>query len=260
MEMTHRSPEFEEILFRAERNLRQLMAIPEEYAVIFLQGGGSLQFTMVPMNLCMPGKTGGRAAYRECGRPKRSRSLKKAFLIRLAASTEAEKFTRVPRKDEITLAAGRFLRVHGVEQHDRRNAMERVSPDWEVPLVADMSSDIASRRMDVGRFGLIFAGAQKNLGPSGVTVMIVRRDLAERADKTCQRCCNTEQRSKSARCFIRRRRLRCTSWVLCWNGSPRKAEWRRLKSEMKRKPECSTTRLMPAAFILVRCRKNRART
>jgi phosphoserine aminotransferase len=103
MEMTHRSPEFEEILFRAERNLRELMAIPEDYAVIFLQGGGSLQFTMVPMNLCLSGKpvdvlhTGMWTA-------KAITELKRGIPYRLAASTEEEKFTRVPRTDEITLA------------------------------------------------------------------------------------------------------------------------------------------------------------
>src|ERR1700683_246484 len=100
MEMTHRAPEFEEILFRAERNLRQLLAIPQEYAVLFLQGGGSLQFTMVPMNLCLPGKpvdlihTGTWTA-------KALGELKKGILHNVAASTEADKFARLPRKDEI---------------------------------------------------------------------------------------------------------------------------------------------------------------
>jgi phosphoserine aminotransferase len=182
MEMTHRSPEFEEILFRAERNLRELMAIPEDYAVIFLQGGGSLQFTMVPMNLCLPGKpvdvlhTGMWTA-------KAIVELKKGVPYRLAASTEAEKFTRVPRMDEITLAPDASY-VYMVSNNTIEGTQWIDFPrTGEVPLVADMSSDIASRGIDVSRFGLIFAGAQKNLGPSGVTVVIVRRDLAERTDK-----------------------------------------------------------------------------
>src|SRR6202167_5670889 len=145
MEMTHRSPEFEEILFRAERNLCQLLAIPQEYAVLFLQGGGSLQFTM-------------------------------------AASTEAQKFARVPRKDEITLSQDTSY-VYMASNNTIEGTQWSEFPDaGNVPLVADMSSDIASRPIDVSRFGLIFAGAQKNLGPAGVTVVIVRRDLAERAD------------------------------------------------------------------------------
>ena len=182
MEMTHRSPEFEEILFRAERNLRELMAIPEDYAVIFLQGGGSLQFTMVPMNLCLPGKpvdvlhTGMWTA-------KAIVELKKGIPYRLAASTEAEKFSRVPRMDEIALAPDASYVYMASNNTIEGTQWSDFPQTGEVPLVADMSSDIASRRIDVSRFGLIFAGAQKNLGPSGVTVVIVRRDLAERADK-----------------------------------------------------------------------------
>ena len=182
MEMTHRSSEFEEILFRAERNLRELMAVSEDYAVIFLQGGGSLQFTMVPMNLCLPGKpvdvlhTGMWTA-------KAIAELKRGMPYRLAASTEAEKFTRVPRMDEITLAADASYVYMASNNTIEGTQWSDFPQTGGVPLVADMSSDIASRRIDVGRFGLIFAGAQKNLGPSGVTVVIVRRDLAERADK-----------------------------------------------------------------------------
>jgi phosphoserine aminotransferase len=182
MEMTHRSPEFEEILFRAERNLRELLAVPEDYAVIFLQGGGSLQFTMVPMNLCLPGKpvdvlhTGMWTA-------KAIVELKRGVPYRLAASTEEEKFTRVPRMDEITLAPDASYVYMASNNTIEGTQWSDFPQTGEVPLVADMSSDIASRRIDVSRFGLIFAGAQKNLGPSGVTVVIVRRDLAERADK-----------------------------------------------------------------------------
>jgi phosphoserine aminotransferase len=182
MEMTHRSPEFEEILFRAERNLRQLMAIPEEYAVIFLQGGGSLQFTMAPMNLCLPGKpvdvlhTGMWTA-------KAIAELEKGVPFRLAASTEAQKFTRVPRKDEIALSQDASYVYMASNNTIEGTQWSEFPQTGEVPLVADLSSDIASRRIDVRRFGLIFAGAQKNLGPSGATVVIIRRDLAERADK-----------------------------------------------------------------------------
>jgi phosphoserine aminotransferase len=182
MEMSHRSPEFESINAAAEAGLRKHLQIPEEYAVIFVQGGGSLQFSMAPMNLCLPGKpvdlihTGTWTA-------KALGELKKGVLHNIAASTEAEKFTRVPRKDEIRYSADASY-VHICTNNTIEGTQWTEMPETgSVPLVADMSSDIASRPVDVKRFGLIFAGAQKNLGPSGVTVVIVRKDLAERADK-----------------------------------------------------------------------------
>ena len=181
MELSHRSAEFEAINTAAEQNLRKLLAIPEEYAVIFVQGGGSMQFTMVPMNLCLPGKpvdvlhTGAWTA-------KAIGELKKGVLHNIAATTEAEKFIRVPRREEIHLspeASYTYMCTNNTIEGTQYTEL----PASAAPLVADMSSDIASRPMDVSKFGLVFAGAQKNLGPSGVTVVIVRKDLAERADK-----------------------------------------------------------------------------
>jgi phosphoserine aminotransferase len=181
MEMSHRSPEFEEINSRAEQLLRRLMSIPEEYAVIFLQGGGSMQFTMVPLNLYLDGKpvdvlhTGMWTA-------KAIAELKKSAPYRIAATSEPEKFTRVPRTNEIDLASDAsyvYMCSNNTIEGTQWRAMPRTG---DVPLVADMSSDILSRPVNVRQFGLIFAGAQKNLGQSGVTVVIVRRDLAERAD------------------------------------------------------------------------------
>jgi len=183
MEMSHRSPEFEGIASRAEAGLRKHLAIPDEYAVVFLQGGGSMQFTMVPMNLCLPGKpvdllhTGTWTA-------KALGELKKGVLHTVAASTEGEKFTRVPRQNEIKLSSEPSY-VHMCTNNTIEGTQWHTMPaTGGAPLVADMSSDIASRAIDVKKFGLIFAGAQKNLGPSGVTVVIVRKDLAERADKS----------------------------------------------------------------------------
>ncbi|HYL84907.1 MAG TPA: 3-phosphoserine/phosphohydroxythreonine transaminase [Candidatus Angelobacter sp.] len=182
MEMSHRSPEFESINAAAEQKLRSLLAIPDDYAVIFLQGGGSLQFTMAPMNLCLPGKpvdvlhTGAWTA-------KAIGELKKGILHRIAASTESEKFTRVPRPEEIQFSPDASY-VHLCTNNTIEGTQWNAIPESAgVPLVADMSSDIASRPIDVRKFGLIFAGAQKNLGPSGVTVVILRKELAERADK-----------------------------------------------------------------------------
>jgi len=181
MEMSHRSPEYEAINTASEQNLRKLLAISEDYAVIFVQGGGSMQFSCVPQNLALQGKpidvlhTGAWTA-------KAIGELKKGFLHTIAASTEAEKFIRVPRAEEIKLspdASYTYLCTNNTIEGTQYHSL----PASAAPLVADMSSDIASRPIDVSKFGLIFAGAQKNLGPSGVTVVIVRKDLAERADK-----------------------------------------------------------------------------
>ena len=181
MEMSHRSPEYEEINSRAEQLLRRLMAIPEEYAVIFLQGGGSMQFTMMPLNLHVDGKpvdvlhTGMWTA-------KAIAELKKSAPYRIAATSEPEKFTRVPRVNEIDLASDASY-VYMCSNNTIEGTQWRTMPrTGDVPLVADMSSDILSRQMNVRQFGAIFAGAQKNLGQSGATVIIIRKDLAERAD------------------------------------------------------------------------------
>jgi phosphoserine aminotransferase len=182
MEMSHRSPEFESINAHAEAGLRKQLAIPDDYAVIFVQGGGSMQFTMVPMNLCLPGKPVD-LLYTGAWTAKALGELKKGILHNVAASTEAEKFTRVPRKDEMHFSPDASY-VHMCTNNTIEGTQWHALPDTGVvPLVADMSSDIASRPMDVKKFGLIFAGAQKNLGPSGATVVIIRKDLAERADK-----------------------------------------------------------------------------
>jgi len=186
MEMSHRSPEFESINTAAEQKLRDLLGIPDDYAVIFVQGGGSMQFTMAPMNLCLPGKpvdvlhTGAWTA-------KAIGELKKGFLHHIAASTEPEKFARLPRRDEMKFSPDASY-VHICTNNTIEGTQWTALPGTgtltgNAPLVADMSSDIASRPIEVKKYGVIFAGAQKNLGPSGVTVVIIRKDLAERADK-----------------------------------------------------------------------------
>lgn len=180
MEMSHRSPEFEGILAHAESGLRRAMSISDDYAVLFLQGGASLQFSMVPMNLYLPGKpidvlhTG---AWTE----KAIEEIKKVAEYRLAASTEAEKFRRLPRPGEIEFNPDASY-VHLCSNNTIFGTQWRSFPTTGVvPLVADMSSDILSRVIDVSKFGLIFAGAQKNIGPAGVTVVIMRKDLTGRA-------------------------------------------------------------------------------
>jgi len=149
--------------------------------VSFLQGGGSLQFAMVPMNLWVSGKpvdvlhTGAWTA-------KAIEELNKIAQYRLAASTEADKFTRVPKPSEISLDANASYVAMCTNNTIEGTQWSYLPATGGVPLVADMSSDIASKPIDVRRFGLIFAGAQKNLGSAGATVIIIRKDLAERAN------------------------------------------------------------------------------
>jgi len=182
MEMSHRSPEFESINAAAEAGLRKHLSIPDDYAVIFVQGGGSMQFTMAPMNLCLPNKPVD-LIHTGTWTGKALGELKKGIAHRVAGTTEPVKFTRVPRKDELSLSPDASY-VHMCTNNTIEGTQYHTMPETgEVPLVADMSSDIASRPIDVKKFGVIFAGAQKNLGPSGATVVIVRKDLAERADK-----------------------------------------------------------------------------
>lgn len=176
MEMSHRGKEFTSVIEQAEADLRELMGIPEQYKVLFLQGGATQQFAQIPMNLL----AGRSADYIVTG----SWS-KKAFVeaqrigtVRCAATTADSKFTRLPTAEEIKLDPfAAYLHVctnetiHGVEIPAERIA------DTGVPLVADMSSHILSRPVNVEKFGLIYAGAQKNIGPSGVTLVIIHRDL-----------------------------------------------------------------------------------
>src|SRR5271156_3786373 len=182
MEMSHRSKEFEDIIAGAESKLRQLMSIPDDYGVIFVQGGGSAQFTMAPMNLCLAGQPIDML-HTGMWTGKAISELKKGIPYRLAATTEPEKIKRGPPPDENQLSGDASYVYMCTNNTIEGSQWTSIPETGGTPLVADMSSDILSRPIDVNRFGLIFAGAQKNLGPSGATVVIVRKDLAERADK-----------------------------------------------------------------------------
>ncbi len=180
MEISHRSKAFDDIIKRAEADLRSLGNVPDNYKVLFLQGGASLQFSSVPMNLLGPGAS---ADYIVTGSwsKKALKEAKKVGATRVAASTEEGGFKRVPRQDELQLAADAAY-VHMTSNNTIAGTQFHYVPDTgSVPLVSDASSDIFSRPIDVSKFGLIYAGAQKNLGPSGVTLVIVREDLLERS-------------------------------------------------------------------------------
>ena len=176
MEMSHRGKEFMSIASKAESDLRELLGIPTGYKVLFLQGGASAQFAMVPMNL-LRGK--GKADYINTGQwsKKAIAEARRYCEVNIAATAEAGKFTSIPARDTWqTDPDAAYLHytpnetIGGVEFH-------WIPETGGVPLVADMSSTLLSRPLDVSRYGVIYAGAQKNIGPAGLTVVIVREDL-----------------------------------------------------------------------------------
>ena len=179
MEMSHRSKEFVEIAESAEADLRQLLDIGDDYHVLFLQGGASMQFAAVPFNLCGPDDT---VDYIHTGSwgSKAIAEAERLASVNVAATSEASNFDHVPARSSWHLSPDAAYchivaneTIHGVQFHD--------FPATSSPLVADMSSELLSRPIDVSRFGLIYAGAQKNLGPAGFAVVIVHRELAGHA-------------------------------------------------------------------------------
>ncbi|ROR32290.1 3-phosphoserine/phosphohydroxythreonine transaminase [Inmirania thermothiophila] len=180
MEMSHRGKAFVAIAEEAEAELRALAGIPEHYEVLFLQGGASLQFAMVPLNL-LRGK--GKADYVNTGSwsTKAIKEARRFCEVNVAASSEASRFTTIPPQAEWRLDPDAAY-VHYTPNETIGGVEFHWVPDTgDVPLVADMSSTILSRPLEVERFGLIYAGAQKNIGPAGLTLVIVREDLVGHA-------------------------------------------------------------------------------
>lgn len=175
MEMSHRGKEFMSIAEKTENDLRELAGIPKNYKVLFLQGGASSQFAMVPMNL-LRGRT--TADYINTGQwsTKAIEEAGRYCTVNVAASSQDKNFTYVPPQNEWRLN-NQAAYVHYTSNETIGGVEFHWIPDTDVPLVADMSSDILSRPLDVTRYGLIYAGAQKNLGPAGLTLVIVREDL-----------------------------------------------------------------------------------
>jgi phosphoserine aminotransferase len=180
LEVSHRSKAFEDILDETEATIRELAGIPENYRVLFLQGGASLQFSMVPMNLLPEGAT---ADYLVTGvwATKAAEEARKVGKVHIAATTKAEQFSRIPRVEEIVLTPGAAYvhmtsnnTIYGTEWKELPEIGDRL-------LVSDTSSDMFSRPIDVQRHAVIYAGAQKNLGPAGVTLVIIREDLLPRS-------------------------------------------------------------------------------
>ncbi|TQR45015.1 3-phosphoserine/phosphohydroxythreonine transaminase [Paenibacillus popilliae] len=183
MEMSHRGAVYEQVHNEAKQLLKELLNIPSGYDVLFLQGGASTQFAMVPMNLLTEGKVG---AYVHTG-SWAEKAIKEAELIgatRVIASTEADRFMRVPTPEEV-VAPEDAAYVHITSNETIGGTQYHAYPDsGSVPLIGDLSSDILCRPVDVSKFGMIYAGAQKNLGPSGVTVVIAKEELIASSPKT----------------------------------------------------------------------------
>jgi phosphoserine aminotransferase len=183
LEISHRSKPFEEILAGCEADLRKAANIPDGYHVLFLQGGASLQFSMVPMNL-LP--SGGSADYVVTGAwsQKAVKEAKRVGGVKIAASTESENFARVPRQAELKLDPAAAYVHYTTNNTIFGTEFDYVPETAGVPLVTDASSDILSAPIDVSKFALIYAGAQKNLAPAGVTLAIVRDDMLKRTPST----------------------------------------------------------------------------
>lgn len=179
MEMSHRSDEVVAIAEKAEQDLRDLLAIPANYKVLFLQGGASSQFAMVPMNLTADSQA---VDYVNTGQwsTKAIKEAQRFCNVNVVATSEADNFTSVPAFDSWQLSSGAAY-LHYCPNETIGGVAFDFIPEVEVPLVADFSSSILSEPLDVSRFGLIYAGAQKNIGPAGIAVVIVREDLLGRA-------------------------------------------------------------------------------
>lgn len=182
LESSHRGKEYDAVHAEALANYRKLLNCPEDYAICFIAGGASLQFAMVPLNLLGTGQT---ADYVNSGAwaSKAVKEARPVGKVNIAANTAGEIPARVPSIGDLKLSKGAAY-VHITSNETISGAQWKSFPRTESPLVADMSSDILSRPFDIGQFGLVYAGAQKNIGPSGIALVIIRKDLAEHAAET----------------------------------------------------------------------------
>ena len=195
LEISHRSKAFDEIIQGCESNIRKLAGISDNYHILFLQGGASLQFSMVPMNL-MP--EGGIADFVITGSwsKKAIKEAQKVGQVNVAASTESENFTRIPTQSELKLDP-RASYVHITTNETIHGVEWKYDPETgDVPVVADASSDIFGRPIDVNKYGLIYAGAQKNLAPAGVALVFIRDDLLSRSPQSMHTMLNYNTHAK----------------------------------------------------------------
>jgi phosphoserine aminotransferase len=182
LEISHRSKTFEQIVDRTIEDIRTLAGVPDDYSILFLQGGASMQFSMVPMNL-LPQDQSADYILTGSWSKKAMKEAQKVGRTNSAGSTESENFARIPRQDELHLDAAAAY-AHFTTNNTIFGTEWKAEPEvGGVPLVADTSSDMFSRAIDVKKYGLIYSGAQKNIGPAGVTLVIIRNDLLARSPK-----------------------------------------------------------------------------
>ncbi len=183
MEMSHRSKTYGEIITEAEKDLRTLLNISDDYAVLFLQGGATLQFSMVPLNIMPPNN---KADYINTGAwsKKAIKEAKRVGEVNVAASSEDANFNYIPKQDALQLTPDASY-VHFTSNNTIFGTEFKTEPEvGNVPLVCDASSDILSKPIDVNKYGIIYAGAQKNMGPAGAALVIVKKSLLERSPET----------------------------------------------------------------------------
>jgi len=193
LEISHRSKDFEAVITEAERLVRELLAVPQGYSILFLQGGASTQFAMLPLNL-LP--EGGKAAYLDTGvwASKAAKEAKKIGAVDIVASSSDKNYSYIPKNIEVSSDAA-YLHytsnntIYGTEFFDL--------PKVSVPVVCDMSSDILSRKINVADYDLIYAGAQKNMGPAGVTLVIVKDDILGKSGRTLPTIFDYEAHAKA---------------------------------------------------------------
>ena len=201
MEISHRSKTYDAIHAEAKEGLKKLLGIPDEYSILFLQGGASLQFSMIPLNL-MPPKN--KADYILTGSwsKKAIKEAKKVGTANIAATTEEGEgdkkfFKRIPKQSELKLDSDAAY-VHFTSNNTIFGTQWHKEPEvGNIPLVCDASSDILHKKIDVKKYGLIYAGAQKNMGPSGVTLAIIRKDLVERGQDSLPTMLNYKTHSEN---------------------------------------------------------------
>lgn len=194
LEISHRSKEFEEVIVETERLVRELLNVPQNYSILFLQGGASQQFAMVPLNL-LP--EGGKAAYLDTGvwATKAIKEAKKLGNVEIVASSSDQNYSYIPKDFNVPLDAAYF---HYTSNNTIYGTEVFVTPPANVPTVVDMSSDIFSREIDVREYDLIYAGAQKNMGPAGVTLVIVRDEILGKSGRTLPTIFDYESHVKAA--------------------------------------------------------------
>ena len=180
MEMSHRGKIFDAVIKEADADLRKLLNIGDEYAILFLQGGATLQFSMVPLNLMPPVN---KADYIVTGAwaEKAAKEAKRVGTVNVAGTTKSENYTRIPKQSELKLDPEAAF-VHFTSNNTIYGTQWRNEPEiGNVPLVCDASSDFLHKKIDINKYGLIYEGAQKNIGPSGVVVVVIRKDLLARS-------------------------------------------------------------------------------